>query len=48
MFGQAQRLAAHPHPIRPLRPYLLLGNLHRRSRHLLALINEFLTLVIWN
>ena len=35
-----QRLAAHPHPIRPLRPHLLLGNLHRRSRHILALINE--------
>ncbi len=35
-----QRLAAHPHPIRPLRPYLLLGNLHRRSRRLLAVINE--------
>ncbi len=39
MFGP-QRLAAHPHPIRPLRPYLLLGNLHRRSRHILAVINE--------
>ena len=36
----AQRLAAHPHPIRPLRPHLLLGNLHRRSRRFLALINE--------
>ena len=24
-----------------LRPHLLLGNLHRRSTHLLALINEF-------
>ena len=28
------------HPIRPLRPHLLLGNLHRRSRHILAVINE--------
>ena len=35
-----QRLAAHPHPIRPLRPYLLLGNLHRRRRHILAVINN--------
>src|ERR1700678_2777251 len=35
-----QRLAAHPHPIRPLRPHLLLGNLRRRCRRLLALINE--------
>jgi transposase len=26
MFGRPQRLAAHPHPIRPLRPYLLLGS----------------------
>jgi hypothetical protein len=34
-------LAAHPHPIRPLRPHLLVGNLYRRSRRLLALINEF-------
>jgi hypothetical protein len=33
-------LAAHTHPIRPLRPYLLVGNLYRRSRRLLALINE--------
>jgi len=28
---------SHPHPLRPLRPYLLLRNRHRRSRHLLAL-----------
>ena len=34
------RLAPHPHPIRPLRPHLLVGNLYRRSRRLLALINE--------
>ena len=47
MFGP-QRLAAHPHPIRPLRPYLLLGNLHRRSRHILAVINESLTLKLGN
>jgi len=36
----AQRLAAHPYPLRPLRSYLLLGNLRRRNRRLLALINE--------
>jgi transposase len=36
MFG----LAAHPHPIRPLRPYLLVDNLYRRSRRLLALVSE--------
>ena len=40
MFGQAQGLETRPHPIRPLRPRLLLGNLHRRSCHLLAVINE--------
>ena len=39
MFGRL-RLAAHPHPIRPLRPHLVVGNLYRRSRRLLALINE--------
>ena len=37
---QTQGLETRPHPIRPLRPRLLLGNLHRRSCHLLALINE--------
>ena len=37
---QTQGLETHPHPIRPLRPRLLLGNLHRRSCHLLAVINE--------
>ena len=36
----AQGLAAHPHPIRPLRPHLFLSNLYRRSRHILAVINE--------
>ena len=36
----AQGLAAHPHPLRPLRPHLHVGNLHRRSRHLLVVINE--------
>ena len=36
----AQRLASHPHPIRSLRPHLLVSNLYRRSRRLLALINE--------
>ena len=38
---QAQGLAAHRHPLRPMRPHLLLGHLHRSRRHLLALINEF-------
>jgi transposase len=37
---QAQRLATHPHPLRPLRPYLHVRHLHRGNRHLLALINE--------
>ena len=37
---QAQGLAAHPHPLRPLRPHLHVRHLHRRNRHLLALINE--------
>ena len=32
---QAQGLAAHPHPLRPMRSHLLLGHLHRRNRHLL-------------
>ena len=32
---QAQGLAAHPHPLRPMRPYLHVSNLHRRNRHLL-------------
>ncbi len=40
MFGRLNGLETHPHPIRPLRPHLLLGNLHRRNRRLLALINE--------
>jgi transposase len=35
-----QRLAAHPNPIRPMRPHLLLSHPHRRGRHLLAVINE--------
>jgi transposase len=38
MFGRLKDW--RPHPLRPLRPHLFLGNLHRRSRHLLALINE--------
>jgi hypothetical protein len=33
---QAQGLAAHRHPLPPLRTHLLLGNLHRCRRHLLA------------
>jgi hypothetical protein len=38
--GPPQGLAAHPHPLRPLRPHLLLGDLHRRSRSFLVVINE--------
>jgi transposase len=37
---QDQGLAPRPHPIRLLRPHLLLGDLHRCNRHLLAVINE--------
>ncbi len=37
---QAQGLAAHRYPLRSRCPHLLLGNLHRRYRHLLALITE--------
>jgi putative transposase len=37
---QAQGLAACPHPLRPMRPHLHVRHLHRRNRHLLALINE--------
>ena len=33
---QAQGLAPHPHPLRPLRPHLHVRHLHRRNRHLLA------------
>ena len=38
--GSRRGLAPHPHPLRPMRPHLHVGNLHRRNRHLLALINE--------
>ena len=37
---QAQGLAAHSHPLRPMRPHLHVRHLHRRNSHLLALINE--------
>ena len=37
---QAQGLAAHPHPLRPMRTHLHVCHLHRRHRHLLALINK--------
>ena len=37
---QAQGLAPHPHPLRPMRPRLHVRYRHRRYRHLLALINE--------
>jgi IS5 family transposase len=36
----AQRLAAHPYPLRSLCSYLPLGKLRRRSRRLLALIKQ--------
>ena len=44
MFGRLKDWRRIAHPIRPLRPHLLLGNLHRRSRHILAVINELVTL----
>jgi hypothetical protein len=31
-----KRLAAYPHPLRPLRPHIHVRHLHRRNRHLLA------------
>jgi hypothetical protein len=37
---QAQGLAPHSHPLRPLRPRLHVRHLHRRRRHLLALIKQ--------
>jgi hypothetical protein len=37
---QAQGLAAHRNPIRPMRSHILLRHLHRSRRHLLDLINE--------
>ena len=37
---KAQGLAAHSHPLRPMRPHLHVRNLHRCRSHLLALINE--------
>ena len=40
MFGRLKDWRRHPYPLRPLRSYLLVGNLHRRRRRLLALINE--------
>jgi transposase len=42
MFGRLKdwRLAANPHPLRPLRPRLPVRHRHRRYRRLLALINE--------
>ena len=40
MFGRLKDWRRIHHPIRPLRPHLLVGNLHRRCRPLLALINE--------
>ena len=41
----ASGLAAGPHPLLLLRSHLLLGDLHRRSRSLLVVINEILSLV---
>ena len=37
---QAQGLAAHPHPIRPMRPHLLLCHLHRSQPSSSGSINE--------
>ena len=37
---QAQGLATHRHPIRPLRPHLHERHLHRRNRHLLVMSPE--------
>ena len=37
--GLGEHDSAH-FALRPLRPHLLVGNLYRRSRHLLAVINE--------
>jgi transposase len=37
---KAEGLAAHPHPLRPMRPHLHVRNRHRRRRHLLAMNNE--------
>ena len=37
---QAQGLAPHPYPLRPMRPHIHARNLHRSCGHLLALINE--------
>ena len=41
MFGRLKDWAPHCHPLRSLRTHILLGHLHRRSRHILALMNEF-------
>jgi len=35
----AGQRAPHRHPIRPLRPHILRRNLHRRYRHLVALMS---------
>ena len=37
---QTQGLATHSYPLRPMRSYIHVRNLHRRHRHLLAIINE--------
>ena len=34
-----QGMAAGPHPLRPLRPHLLLRDLHRRSRSILVVMS---------
>jgi membrane protein DedA with SNARE-associated domain len=38
--NRLKQLAPHHNPLRPLRPHLLLRNLSRSNRQLLALINE--------
>jgi len=39
MFDRS-RTGTHPHALRLMRPYNQVSNLHRLSRHLLAMINE--------
>ena len=40
MFGKAQGLATCSYSLRPMRSHIHVSNLHRRHRHLLAIINE--------
>ena len=45
LLGHAQGLAAHPHPLRPMRPHLLLSHRHRRYRHLPAIATPAINLL---